>query len=337
MPRKPPPSSLPHVKRVTTKGRVYLYFDTGQAKPNGAMIYAKLPPVTDPLFAGRYAALCAHRTRRANLVSAMTVPQLAERFRKSSAFPPAPASRKLYTMTLDRFESLLPTAPAGELTTADMRDLLEGIADTPGAANALLRVTGALYRYGRRHGHVGNEPTRGIEAFEMGEHQPWARDTLERGLASNVARVRLAIHLLYFTTQRIGDVASVRWSDLRGGVWDMTQGKTGKSLVVPLHRDLRTELARHAPTGPFVFSGPRGKPVQPVTLRKAIQGEVGDDVVPHGLRKNGVIALLECGCSVAETAAISGQSLKLVEHYAKARDQRSLAESSILKWEAKKA
>jgi hypothetical protein len=45
-----------------------------------------------------------------------------------------------------------------------------------------------------------------------------------------------------------------------------------------------------------------------------------------------VNALLECGCSAAETAAISGQTLQLVEHYAKKRDQRKLASAAILKW-----
>jgi hypothetical protein len=55
--------------------------------------------------------------------------------------------------------------------------------------------------------------------------------------------------------------------------------------------------------------------------------------VPHGLRKNAVIALLEAGCSSPETAAISGQSLRVVEHYAKERDQSLMADSAVLKWQ----
>jgi hypothetical protein len=51
------------------------------------------------------------------------------------------------------------------------------------------------------------------------------------------------------------------------------------------------------------------------------------------LRKNAVNALLEVGCSVPETAAISGQSLRVVEHYAKERNQRKLASAAILRWE----
>jgi len=43
---------------------------------------------------------------------------------------------------------------------------------------------------------------------------------------------------------------------------------------------------------------------------------------------------LEAGCSDAETAAITGQSRNIVEHYAKQVNQRRLAAAAVLKWEA---
>ena len=57
-------------------------------------------------------------------------------------------------------------------------------------------------------------------------------------------------------------------------------------------------------------------------------------LVFHGLRKSAVVFLLEAGCSDAETAAITGQSRNIVEHYAKQVNQRRLAAAAILKWEA---
>jgi tRNA(Ile2) C34 agmatinyltransferase TiaS len=62
--------------------------------------------------------------------------------------------------------------------------------------------------------------------------------------------------------------------------------------------------------------------------------ERGVEVVPHGLRKNAVNALLEAECSTAEVSAITGQSLKMVEHYAKKRNQKRLGGSAILKFDA---
>ena len=47
-----------------------------------------------------------------------------------------------------------------------------------------------------------------------------------------------------------------------------------------------------------------------------------------------MVFLLEAGCSDAETASITGQSRRIVEHYAKQVNQRRLAAAAILKWEA---
>ena len=54
----------------------------------------------------------------------------------------------------------------------------------------------------------------------------------------------------------------------------------------------------------------------------------------HGLRKSAVCFLLEAGCSDAEVSAITGQSRRMVEHYAKQVNQKKLAAAAVLKWEA---
>jgi transposase len=56
-------------------------------------------------------------------------------------------------------------------------------------------------------------------------------------------------------------------------------------------------------------------------------------LVFHGLRKSAVVTLLEAGATEAEVAAITGQSLHMVAHYARQVNQRKLAASAILKWE----
>lgn len=73
------------------------------------------------------------------------------------------------------------------------------------------------------------------------------------------------------------------------------------------------------------------------TMAAAYVGMTSAHVVTHGLRKNAVNALLEAGCSTAETAAISGQSLGMVEHYARARNQQALGTAAVLLWERKKS
>ena len=58
-------------------------------------------------------------------------------------------------------------------------------------------------------------------------------------------------------------------------------------------------------------------------------------LVFHGLRKSAVVFLLEAGCTDAEVSAITGQSRRMVEHYARQVNQKKLAAAAVLKWEAR--
>lgn len=336
MSRDRPPSLLPHVKRVRSKGRDYLYFDTGTTKPSGATIYARLPDVTDPLFPGRYAALCAGRTKRGNVAALLTVPRLIDLYQRSPHWRGhADATRKVYTIYLDRLAKLLPTAPAGEVAPSDMRRLIDGMAGTTGAANMLLSATGALYKWARERGHTTAEPTKDIVPFDKRPHDAWPADVLAAALTSDDAIVRLLTHVLYYTGQRIGDVLRATWTDLSGDAWRLTQQKTGKSVVVPIHRNLRVALAQAKRYGPLVFSHAAGV-LTSASARLVLKGfaaNLGTRVTTHGLRKNFVNAQLEASCSVAEVAAITGHSLGMLEHYAKQRDQTKLGRAAMLKWE----
>ncbi|MDQ2878551.1 MAG: tyrosine-type recombinase/integrase [Pseudomonadota bacterium] len=144
-------------------------------------------------------------------------------------------------------------------------------------------------------------------------------------------------HLLYYTAQRLGDVLRMSFGDITGDRMMVRQQKTGKLLSIPLHRALRDELAKLGRTTGLICLTPGGRSISGDMARKALKEFTATEnatCVPHGLRKNAVIALLEAGCSIAETAAISGQTLRMVELYARGRDQAALAGSAMLRWEA---
>jgi integrase len=183
---------------------------------------------------------------------------------------------------------------------------------------------------------VTAKPTESVELFDETPHEPWPEWLLEQALADE--QVRLPVALLYYTAQRIGDVCRMRWSDIRDGAIAVTQQKTGKSLAIPFHAEL-AKLLSSAPKEGLTILSANGRKRSEKALRDKLQAwaaERGQKIVPHGLRKNAVIALLGCGCSVAETAAISGQTLQMVEHYAKNRDQAKLAGAAVLRWEGKR-
>jgi integrase len=332
--------SILHVKVTKAKGREYCYFRTGKLDERGREILAPLPPRSDIAgFGAAYASCLAARTKRESAAAELTVTDLCRLYEKSPKFRElSQGTQRLYGFGLAYLCSRLPTAPAGLLEQKDIARLVDGKADTPGAANSLLRTINAMYKWARKRGHVSNDPGKDIETLDMGEHEPWPRHVLEAALGADDARVRLGAHLLYYTAQRIGDAVRMRWTDIRDGKLTVTQQKTKRTLIIPIHDKLADELARHERRIGYIIEGQKGKPLHQHTLRETLQrfaSENGAKVVPHGLRKNAVNALLEAGCSAAETAAISGQSLGMVEMYAKARAQGSLASAAILKWNRK--
>ena len=328
---------LAYVKPVTAKGKRYEYFITGQVKADGKPILARLPARNDPSFGATYAALLAGRSRRENRAAVLTIPRLIDLFERSPEFRKlAVATQRTYAVYLRVLTDQLASAPAGEITRQDMLLLRDKHGDRTGAANGLVRTTRALYAWARRREHVANDPCAGIELFGSTDHQPWPDDLLVAALASADADVRLTVSLLYFTAQRIGDACALRWSDVRDGFVSLVQEKTGKPMDVRVHRDLAALLTATPRRGMTILSDDKGRAMTPDRARRRLQAwaeDRGYRIVPHGLRKNAVNALLEAGCTSAETAAVSGQSLQMVEHYAKQRSHRKLSSSAILKFE----
>ena len=327
-----PPEFPKHVRRKVAKGRIYYYFDTG-TKAAGKPVLKRLPDIRDPDFGRMLSAAQSGRTRRKKINGVLTIAGLADLYEKSPEFRKlAPRTRQNYECYLDRARKRLGIAPANELKPQDVRLVHDEMAEQTGAANQFVRVLGSLYSWGRKRGHVSAKPTEGVDLFEETPHEPWPRWLLEAALQDDA--VRLPVALLYYTAQRIGDVCRMRWSDVRDGAISVRQEKTGKSLAIPFHADLARLLAE-TPRDALTILGRDGRKLREAELRRALKAwaaDRGQDIVPHGLRKNAVIALLECGCSVAETAAISGQTLQIVEHYAKQRDQAKLASAAILRW-----
>ena len=336
----PKASDLPHVKRVRSKGRDYYYFDTGLKNERGKTTYNRLPDIKAPNFGDVYAAMKAGITRRAEVATALTVGALIRMYERSPEFSRlAEGSQRTYGYALRKIEAKMANAPADDVTPKDFGILLGKMGNSPGSANLTRKVMAALYKWGKGKHIIAKttDPIGTVEAIPMGSHQPWPEAILDAALKSSSERVKLAVHLLYFTAQRIGDVCAMRWTDVREDVISVVQHKTKTPLTIRLHGDLADLLAATPKRGLTILTQQDGRPVGDDAIRKELQAftaAYGVHLVPHGLRKNAVIALLEAGCSVAETAAVSGQSFQMVEYYAKQRDQKRLSSAAILKWQA---
>lgn len=330
------PREFKHVKFVRSKGKTYAYFNTGR-KADGKAIYVALPSPATPEFYVRYGQLRAARDRRA--VSAYTIAKLAQDYEGSKEFGErAENTRYVYRLTINKIVDALGKFPVDDLRRDDLAPVLQHLSGA-GAHNLFVAVLGALYRFGRRSGKTALNPVTDIPKLETGEHQAWPETLVEAALGADNPRIRLAVHLLYFTGQRIGDVVKMRWSDIRRGKIHVKQQKTGKTLKIAIARELQDELDRTPKLGMSLLTNVNGAPITDQTVRTELQafGKAhGYKVVPHGLRKNAVISLLEAGSTVAETAAITGQTFQLVEYYARQIDQERLGSAAILKLENKR-
>jgi integrase len=335
MPHKP----LAYIKRVRSRdGKIYEYFVTG-AKKDGKPVLRPLPPRSDKMFGQIYSGMLAHRQARRNLHDIPTLNEVSRRYQLDGVFTKrAESTQSTYLIYLNLLSEKMGQAHIDQIERRDVQALMDQMADRPGAAAMTLLVLRNLFKFAIKREWVKVDPTATVEPPEDGDHEhaPWPEPLLHEALADPDPYVRLAVNLLFYTAQRIGDVCRMRWDDIREGMIYVRQQKTGKRVSFPVHDKLQPVLDATPRTALTIMIGTKGRPARPDTVRIRLQAwakERGHQIVPHGLRKNAVNTLLEIGCSVAEVSSISGQTLDMVEHYAKERNGQRIGTAAILKWQ----
>jgi integrase len=217
-------------------------------------------------------------------------------------------------------------------------------ADTPADANNLLRALSAMFGWGSLRGWRSNNPCLRVPKLKGGDGwAPWPWDMIQHLREHAALHLWEAAALALYTGQRMSDVLAMLWSDIDQGLIAVVQNKTKKKLWVPIHKELAA-LLRVLEGRLRKMLGQGGNDIdfhhyhKPILLNTRGQPWTGDGFkaswakqlnkremseirrrrfVFHGLRKSAVVFLLEAGCSDAETASITGQSRRIVEHYAK--------------------
>lgn len=334
-----------YVHKKTAKGKTYYYFDTGSRDEKGNRILSRLPDIRDARFGTALQAAAGQRTKRKGAENAKSFDWLCRLYERSPEWKKlSPSSKALYALHLGYANANFRTAdgrswPVGIITAEQAVAIRDKYAAKPGTANGILKALGSLYAWALKPGrrYVKENIAAGVDHLETGEHKPWPEWLIEEALGDKA--VRLPVALLYFLGQRIGDTVRMGPQNVVRGVMQVTQQKTGTTLRIPLHSVLSEIIDEDAPKGAMLFLiNEHGKPMTEPALRARLKKWAAgrkQKIVPHGLRKNAVNALLESGCSAAEVSSITGQSLQMIEYYAKQRDRGHLASSAILKFEAR--
>jgi integrase len=251
----------------------------------------------------------------------------------------ADSTRRTRRRILERFREQHGDKGIATLGKVHVERMVNAKAGTPGEALNFLVAIRALMRHVITAGLRADDPTIGVRApkYRSVGFYTWTEEDIAAFEARHPkgTQARLALALLLYTAQRRADVVRMGRQHVREGLLSVTQAKTGTTLAIPLHPELRAVLeATPAENMSFLVTR-EGKPFHPDAFshwfkRKCTEAGLPARAAAHGLRKAACRRLAELGCSANVIAAISGHStLREVSRYTAAADQVRLARQGI--------
>lgn len=257
-----------------------------------------------------------------------------------------PSTRKLYRYALDPLMKLHGHRSATAMTAEHAEKIITAIGQKrPGMGNLTLAIMRRVMQFAIKRKRRRDNPFHGIEPFEIGEHHTWTDAELKQFEAKwrLGTRQRLAYSLLLYTGQRVGDVARMRRADITDGAIYVEQEKTGAKVWIPVHPDLDRAMKAYPAKGLTLIGDAAGRPLKRAALsalmRAAIkEAELPSRCVSHGLRKANARLLAESDATEKQIAAVSGhKTLREIERYTKAANQKKMAHTAMDKMPNRKA
>lgn len=231
-----------------------------------------------------------------------------------------PRTKSDYRKYIEHIRTIWGKKDPAKIETRHVYELHQANADRWRQANYLVQVMVVLMNHAPLIGFVSNEqrnPAKGIPLFkQQGDGwEPWPDDVRAEFEKIATPRARLVYELCLGTGQRISDVIQIRWSSIKDGAFDITQGKTDKPLFIPLTERLANYLSTVERRGINVITDQVGRPVRYRTvsqemrkIKAAMKHPDAKKYVTHGLRKNATIELYQSGCDDEMVKAVTGHS-----------------------------
>jgi integrase len=266
---------------------------------------------------------------------------LAVAYYRSEAFRGmGPSTQTDRRNIIERFRAEHGSKPLKLLKRAHISEIIGAKANTPEAANKLLKVLRAMLSFAIEIEMIEDNPTTGVKKYRRqgdGFHS-WTEAEVEQFRQAHPvgSKARLALTLLHRTVQRRGDVVTMGWQhvskDRKGTNWiRVRQQKTGTSLQLPLHPELVEALEALPRTNLTFLMTEYGAPITAAGFGNWFREQCKLAGLPghcsaHGLRKAACTLLAEAGCTEYQIAAFSGHRLNgQVAHYTRAAEQPRLA------------
>ncbi len=343
MPRRLPP----YVERNHVKGHTYLSFRRGK----GGRIRLPDDP-TSPEFMSAYrdALLGQATSSRPELRSPApgTISALIASYMRSSEYiglrktSKEGYGRRLEALRIEHGHRSV----AGLSRERIITGILQPFADRPGAALDTLKKLRILIRHAINIGWIKHDPSLGIKRPKLQRIRSWTEDEIElfRKKWPLETKQRLAFELFLNTGQRRSDVVRMAWSHIAPeNRIAVAQQKTGRRLLIPLHRDLLSALAVAKRDHVSIITTAYGQSFSVDGFSQWMRDAITDAGLPlgcqpHGLRKATGRRLAEAGATAKMIMPVLGHTtLAEAERYTEEADQASLAVDALARLEGHKA
>jgi integrase len=254
------------------------------------------------------------------------------------------STKEIRASALDRLQPYFEGSALAEITRPMVIAIRDKYWDQPGNCRIMLVTLSQVLGWAWDQGWVSQNVAANIRDLPASRKiARWTRPEIELFLDTAPANLMAVMMLALYTGQRRSDLVKMEWTDYDGTTLRVTQQKTKRQLVIPVHPRLKEHLdglERKVTWGrqPILLNC-YGAPWVPNSLRNAFKvhcRRIGlDDRMLHGVRKTTAALLAEMGCTTHQIASITGhQSLKEVERYTVEAEQQRLAREAINKWHA---
>jgi integrase len=248
------------------------------------------------------------------------------------------STQKVRRRIIEAFRKDHGTKPVVLLSRTHIKNIIGAKAETPEAANNLLKVLRVLLGFAIEQGMIESNPATGVKHYKSREEgiHPWSEDEVAQFESRHPdgSKARLALVLYLYTAQRVGDVVRMGWQDVRDGKIAVRQEKTKAFLLIRMHPELIRVLASTPKTNMTFILNQYGKPFSPAGMSNWFSKRCREAGLPqcsaHGLRKLAATRLANYGASNEHIKSQTGHKThKEVERYTKAANQSWLNDQAL--------
>jgi integrase len=217
--------------------------------------------------------------------------------------------------------------------------MIAAMLHTPFGARNFKKAMRSLMRYAITQRLRKDDPFAGIKfaKIKTDGYASWGEEQIAAFEKHHPigTKPRMAMALLLFTAQRRGDVIAMGPQHERGDMIAVRQQKTGATLLIPIHPELRQILDKTPCRHLTYLTTSFGKPFTSAGFGNVFREWCEAAGLPkgfsaHGLRKAACRRLAEAGCSASQIMSVSGHaSLTEAEKYVRAANQQKLARAAM--------